>query len=359
MVALAVVGKALGGDLVQQFFQRVQVGGAGNFGAVRPAKDKVAKGKLLGEQPPKVAQHGGRTFAQKRVALGMGAGHELGPAGLEHDRNIRRQSADQVRQLEARVRRQLAAKRKLDIGDHAEQVLAVGERLLRRVLVIRTEQNLGPGAHAHQLVGDVEAFAEQTARLRDQLGINHRQKRRAVADVVFDQKNDRNPHHRGVVEDIALVLDVLDEGDQNADIALPKENPFDIGHRITGDEILDLTVIVGQHDDRHIEAGLLDLPRQLVGAHRTHRQIGDDEIEARIRARQRNRLRAAGDMGDSGDVLEMQFERVADQQFVEPSVLAQNEGIVEARHQQDVPHPEGHELLEGLEEFFRIGDRLG
>ena len=67
----------------------------------------------------------------------------------------------------------------------------------------------------------------------------------------------------------------------------------------------------------------------------------------------------AGDMGDAGDVLQMQFQRVADQQLVEPSVFAQNERIVEAGYQQDVAHPEGHEILECLEELFRIGDWLG
>ena len=48
---------------------------------------------------------------------------------------------------------------------------------------------------------------------------------------------------------------------QNADIALPEEDAVDIGHRIAGDEILDLAVIVGEHDDRHVKPGLFDLAR--------------------------------------------------------------------------------------------------
>ena len=347
------------GTRCSSFLQRGKVCGARHFGVVGPAKNKIAEGELVGEQPPQVAQHGGRTLAQKRVALGMGARHELGAAGVEHDRDIGHQAADHVRQLETGVGRELAAHGKLDVGDDAEQVFAIRDRLAARLLVIAAKQNFGTGAHAHQLVRDIEPFTEQAARLGDHLGIDDRQKRRAVADVVFDQKNDGHAHGRGVMLDVALVLDVLDDGDEDADIALPEEDAVDIGQRIARNKILNLAVIVGEHDDRYIEPGLLDLAGQLGGAHLADRQVGDDEVEARIGAGQLNRLRTAGDMGDAGDVLEMQFERVADQQLVEPSVFAQNERIVEARHQQDVAHAEGHQLLECLEELFRIGDWLG
>ena len=42
----------------------------------------------------------------------------------------------------------------------------------------------------------------------------------------------------GVVLDVALVLDVLDDRDEDASVALPQEDALDVGVRIARDEVL-------------------------------------------------------------------------------------------------------------------------
>jgi hypothetical protein len=58
-----------------------------------------------------------------------------------------------------------------------------------------------------------------------------------------------------VVQHVALVLDVLDDRDQNAGIALPEEDSLDVGDWIARDEILDLAIVVGEHDHGNIQPG--------------------------------------------------------------------------------------------------------
>ena len=184
----------------------------------------------------------------------------------------------------------IALTRELHVGDDRQQVIAVSPRLDLCTLVVRSQQDLGTGAHAHQLVGDVDAFAQQAARLTDEFRVNHRQEQGVVADVVLHHQDHGNIHRFGVVVDVALVLDVLHDRDEDASVALPEEDALDVGLRIARDEIRDLAVVVGQDNYRHLETGVLDLARQLRGIHVHDVQVADDEVEARLRARQRPAL---------------------------------------------------------------------
>ena len=60
-------------------------------------------------------------------------------------------------------------------------------------------------------------------------------------------------------------------------------------------------------------------------------------------------------MRDSRDLLKMQVQRFANQQFIQAAVFLQDERIVEAGNQQDVLHAEGHQMVEALKEAFGIG----
>ena len=159
--------------------------------------------------------------------------------------------------------------------------------------------------------------------------------------------------------DVALVFDVLDDREQNAGVTLPEKNAFDVGDGIPRHEILDLAVIIGEHDHGNIQPGLLDLARQLSCVHIADGQIGDDQIEARLRTRQFHRFRAAGDMSNPGELPQVEFERFVDEQLVEAAILAQNKRIVEAGDKQDVVHFEGHQVLEAFEALFRVHHGLG
>src|SRR4029077_4013424 len=64
-------------------------------------------------------------------------------------------------------------------------------------------------------------------------------------------------------------------------------------------------------------------------------------------------------MCNSGNLLRTQFERFVDQQLVEPSIFPQNERVIEARHQKDVMHFEGHQVFEAFKAFFGVENPLG
>ena len=94
-------------------------------------------------------------------------------------------------------------------------------------------------------------------RLRNQLGVNHRQKRRVIADVVLHHQHDRNAHGSCVVGRIALVLDVLHDRDQNADVPLPQEDALDVAYcGLRATKFFNLAIIVGEDDDRDVQASL-------------------------------------------------------------------------------------------------------
>ena len=61
----------------------------------------------------------------------MRACMKLGAAGLQHDRNIRHQLANHLRQFEPGLRLSLAIAGEFDIRDHAQQIVSVLDRQLR------------------------------------------------------------------------------------------------------------------------------------------------------------------------------------------------------------------------------------
>ena len=169
----------------------------------------------------------------------------------------------------------------------------------------------------------------------------------------------RHAHGARVVQNVALVLDVFDDGDENARIALPEEYSLDVCDRISTDEVLDFAVVVGEDDHGNIQAGALHLVGQLRGGHVADGEVGDDQIEAGLRTRQSQRLGAAGNMRDAGNLLQVEFEGFVDEQLVEAAVFAQDERIVEAGDQKDVLHLERHQVVEAFEAGFGIEEGLG
>ena len=169
----------------------------------------------------------------------------------------------------------------------------------------------------------VDAFLNHAPRLLDQFGIDDGQERRVVADVVFDHEQDGHANGLRVMQHVAFIFDVFDDGDQNTGIALPQKNAFDFSKWIARDEILDLAIVVAKNNDRNIETGAFDLAGQLRRVHIAHGEVGDDEIEMRIGTGQSSRFRATGDVGNSGNLLQVEFERFVDEQLVETPVFAQ------------------------------------
>src|SRR5579863_287107 len=359
MVALRVVHQAFGGHGLQLLFQFVEILCAPDLGLVGHAKYKIAKTEVVGQDPAQVFQQRRRALAKKRVALGISSRTKFRAAGLQHHWHVGHQTLDQTRQFETRVWAKLSIPRELHVRNNSEKIFAILLHHSRRIFKIRAQQNLGPRLHAHQLVCHVDAFLNHAPRLLDQLGIDDRQKRRVVADVVFDDQQHGHADGARIVQHVAFVFDVLDDGDQDARIALPQEHALNIGQRIARYEILDLAIVVSQNDHGNVESRAADFARQLGGVHVSHRKVGHDQIELRITTGQVKRFGATGNVRDPRDVLQAQFERFVNEQFVEASIFAQDERIVEARDQKNILHLEGHQVLEAFKALFRVENRLG
>ena len=209
----------------------------------------------------------------------MSARAELGAAGLQNHGRVGHETLHHVRQFEASLWTEFTLPGKLDVRDQAEEIVAIFLHQAGGVFKIGTQQNSRPRLHAHKFVRHVDAFLNHAPRLFDQLGIDNGQERGVVANVVFDHEQHGNAHGVRVVEDVALVLDIFDDRNQNASIALPEEDSFDIGDWIARDEILDLAMVVAEHDDRNIEPGSLDFTRQLRSIHVADGEVGDDQVE--------------------------------------------------------------------------------
>ena len=78
-----------------------------------------------------------------------------------------------------------------------------------------------------------------------------------------------------------------------------------------------------------------------------------------LRTRQVERFGAAGNVRDAGNLLQVEFERFVDQQFVEAAVFAEDERIVEARDQKNVLDLEGHQVFEAFKALFGVENGLG
>ena len=161
------------------------------------------------------------------------------------------------------------------------------------------------------------------------------------------------------MQHVALVFHELDDRDQDARRSLPQEDAVDVGNRIARDKVLDLAVVIAEHDHGNVEPGLAHGARQIGGVRVANREIGHDQVELRIGLRQFKRLGATGDMGDPGNLPQVQLQRFVDQEFVQPAIFAQDERIVEARDQQNILHAKRHEVLETFETLFGVENRLG
>ena len=73
----------------------------------------------------------------------------------------------------------------------------------------------------------IHALRYEAVRVLRQLGVNRRQKRRVVADVVFDEENGLHAELAGVVRDVPPILDVLHDRRDQPHVALPEKHTID------------------------------------------------------------------------------------------------------------------------------------
>src|ERR1700674_2979925 len=125
VVALRMKDDAFRRNRLQLLLQLSQVFRPSDFTRIRQTKHEVAKPELLGQYPAQVLQQRGRTFAQKRIALGVRPRPELGAAALQNYGNVRHQALHHARQFKPRLRAQLALPGKLHVRYQTEQIVAI------------------------------------------------------------------------------------------------------------------------------------------------------------------------------------------------------------------------------------------
>ena len=151
------------------------------------------------------------------------------------------------------------------------------------------------------------------------------------------------------------VLDVLDDRHEDPRVPLPQEQALDVRDVVILDERLALVVVVRHRDHGHAEVRPLDLVGELGRVEVCGAERRQDQVEARLPARQVEGLGPARDVRQPRGVVQRQLEELAQDQLVEPAVLLERERVVEARDQEDVPHPPGHQVLEPLERAAGVG----
>ena len=115
--------------------------------------------------------------------------------------------------------------------------------------------------------------------MANQLREDHGEEGGVRPDAVLHHQDHLHPGHPGVVFHVELVLDVLDDGEEDAHVTLPEEQAVELGDVVPQDEIGEFAPVVGQDDHRDVEAGLARLVGELDGVHVPDVHGGDDEVE--------------------------------------------------------------------------------
>ena len=164
----------------------------------------------------------------------------------------------------------------------------------------------------------------------------HRQERRVVADIVLDDDHDLHAHERGVVRHVQPVLDLLDDRQQDGDVALPQVDALEVRRLVARKERREFARVVREEDHRYSEPGVLDLPRQRRRVHVADVHRRDDEVEAMLAGGERQRLGPGRHAGNARTVPKTEVEEFAEDPLAELAVFRQDERVVQAADEQDV-----------------------
>src|SRR5213592_2930431 len=256
MIALRVIGDALGRQRGQAVFQLTEVARAADLAAIRHAEDEIAEPEMLHHEATQLLQERRRVLDEKGRADGARQRLILDAARLQHHRHVGLAYTDTLREIETGIAGNLPVTGKFDVRNHAQNVLFVIDEVLPGLLVRPAQQDLRLRLHPHQLVREIHALRHQAVGVVHQLGVNGRQERRVVADVVFDDQNGLHTELARIVHDIPPSLDVLDDSGDQTDVALPQEHAIEWRRPAWLEQLRDFTHVVGEDDDGGVDARL-------------------------------------------------------------------------------------------------------
>ncbi len=232
-------------------------------------------------------------------------GH-VGLLGEEQEREIRVGPSDLFGKPDAGLGVERAVHRKLDVGDDTEHEFPVPLVVVPGLLKSRAEQNLRPGTHAQELVCQVDPFADEALRLLEDLRINEGEKRRVVPHIVFDHDDRLDVDNVGIMLDVQLVFERLDDGDDDAEVPLPDKHPVEDRRVARDEQLAQLPVVVGEENDGDLKPCFLHPAGELDGVHVVDMECGDDQIEAAFLQGKSDCIASAGHPGEFRGVAEVE-----------------------------------------------------
>ena len=183
-------------------------------------------------------------------------------------------------------------------------------------------------------------------RVVQQLGVDHRQERRVVADVVLDQQDHLHARPRRCRARVAPVLDRLDDRHQDAGVALPEEHPLEAAQRPCApgtrlsSRVSHASSTTGT--SRPSPAGPAG---QLGGVHVGEVRGGEDQVDPACSRAIRSASVARGDARERGGVVQVEVAELAEQPLGELADLLEDERVVGRRDEQDVHDAVAHQVL--------------
>ena len=180
-------------------------------------------------------------------------------------------------------------------------------------------------------MGKIDSFRDESLRLVQNLRVNDGEKGGVVPDIVLDENYGLDAYHARIVVDIHLVLEVLDDADDEAEIPLPDEDAAEDRRVVVSDQIFQFPIIIGEQDDRDIETGFSRHLGKLQSRHVFDVERCDHQIKPVLFLRQRDRFLTAGDPGELRRVAEVETLILVSDELVETTVLFEEIEIIKAR----------------------------
>ena len=353
VVVRGVVLHRLARDRAQQPDHGLEVGRAPHLGAVRQAEHELAETEVVQHEAPQVLQQRARALLDEAGPHAVRHRRQVGVRRLQHRRRVRVHVLDAADELQPGVLARRALPREAPVGDHAQQRVLVAGVETPGFLEGAGQQDLRPRAQPQQPVAQVDALGHQRLGLLEDLAVEQRQVRRIEADRVLDQQDAPHVAVARVVRHVALVLAVLDDGQQQPHVAVPQEGAVDAALAVGVLQVLQLARAEGQRVDGHVGHPAADAPGQLGRRHVPQPRHGHHHVVA-VGLQQLDGLVAAAGARHVRRIGEVQLAVLVQQQLGEPPALFQGVGVVLRRDQEDLLDPERHQVAEPPELRGRV-----
>ncbi len=259
VIFLSVIQQRLGRNVENVVLQLLEAADTHYFAArVGVADYEVAKAEVVHYGLPEID---GQLFAVFVEESAAELGHAFAVfrvARLDDDGQVGVAVAQIARQAQTRVLVLDAAALERHIADYAQYMLAVVVVEPPGLLVVARQHHLWPSAHAqHGLVG-VERLGGEPLRLAQDELIERGQNRGVEAHRVLNEQNHLYAHAHNVVLGIQLVLEQLDDGHQQVDIAQPAEHIVDPAEVLAHKAARHLARKRREHHNRRVGIHVLD-----------------------------------------------------------------------------------------------------